>query len=71
VRPSLFYINYEVVIPGKAGIQFINTGFRVKPGMTIEARGLLTQRTSLFLPRSIDGGSKIERIELPFAEFIL
>ena len=35
VRPTLLYINSKAVIPAKAGIQPINTGFRVKPGMTI------------------------------------
>ena len=35
VRPTLLYINSNAVIPAKAGIQPINTGFRVKPGMTI------------------------------------
>ena len=34
VRPTLLYISSEAVIPAKAGIQFRNTGFRVKPGMT-------------------------------------
>jgi hypothetical protein len=31
---TLPYINSEAVIPAKAGIQPVNTGFRVKPGMT-------------------------------------
>jgi len=31
---TLLYINSEVVIPAKAGIQPRITGFRVKPGMT-------------------------------------
>jgi len=43
VRPTLIYIGCEAVIPAKAGIQFRNTGFRVKPGMTIKVKGLLTQ----------------------------
>ena len=46
VRPTLLYINSETVIPAKAGIQFANTGFRAKPGMTIKVKGLLTQYTS-------------------------
>jgi hypothetical protein len=46
VRPTLLYINSEAVIPAKAGIQLRNTGFRVKPGMTIKVKGLLTQYTS-------------------------
>jgi len=33
-RLTLLYINFEGVIPAKAGIQLRNTGFRVKPGMT-------------------------------------
>ena len=45
VRPSLLCMSSEAVIPAKAGIQFINTGFRVKPGMTIKANGLLTVYT--------------------------
>jgi hypothetical protein len=28
----------EAIIPAKAGIHFRNTGFRVKPGMTIKER---------------------------------
>ena len=43
VRPTLLYISPEAVIPAKAGIQFRNTGFRVKPGMTIKVKGLLAQ----------------------------
>ncbi len=43
VRLTLLYISSEAVIPAKAGIQIENTGFRVKPGMTIKAKGLLTQ----------------------------
>ena len=45
VLPTLLYINSETVIPAKAGIQLTNTGFRVKPGMTIKVKGLLTQYT--------------------------
>ena len=48
VRPTLLYISSEAVIPAKAGIQIENTGFRVKPGMTIKVKGLLTQYTSNF-----------------------
>ena len=40
--PTLLYIISQAVIPVKAGIQFRNTGFRVKPGMTNKAKGLLT-----------------------------
>ena len=32
-------------ISAKAGIQIENNGFRVKPGMTIKVKGLLTQYT--------------------------
>jgi len=39
---TLLYKDPRVVIPG-AGIQLITTGFRVKPGMTIKVRRLLTQ----------------------------
>ena len=46
MRPTLLYISSEAVIPAKAGIQLGNTGFRVKPGMTIKVKGLLTQHTS-------------------------
>ena len=45
-RPTLLYMSSEAVIPAKAGIQFKNTGFRVKPGMTIKGKELLTQFTS-------------------------
>jgi hypothetical protein len=38
VNLRLLYINSEVVIPAKAGIQPKNTGFRVKPGMTNKAK---------------------------------
>jgi hypothetical protein len=47
VRPTLLYISSEAVIPAKAGIQFKNTGFQVKPGMTIKVKELLTQYSSL------------------------
>jgi hypothetical protein len=46
VHPTLLYISSEAVIPAKAEIQPGNTGFRVKPGMTIKVKGLLTQYTS-------------------------
>jgi hypothetical protein len=36
------YMSYQVVIPPKGGIQFRNPGFRVKPGMKIKVKGLLT-----------------------------
>ena len=36
VHSTLLYINSEAVIHAKMGIQLTNTGFRVKPGMTIE-----------------------------------
>jgi membrane fusion protein, heavy metal efflux system len=41
VLPTLLYINSEVVIPAKAGIQRRKTGFRVKPGMTIKVKRLM------------------------------
>ena len=47
VRPTLLYISSEAVIPAKAGIQFKDTGFRVKPGMSIKVKELLTQYSSL------------------------
>ena len=47
MRPTLLYINSEPVIPAEAGIQLRNTGFRVKPGMTIKVKGLLTQYTTI------------------------
>jgi hypothetical protein len=51
VHSTLLYINSEAVIPAKTGIQLTNTGFPrikygaslVKPGMTIEVKGLLRQ----------------------------
>ncbi len=46
VRLTLLYINFEAVIPAKAGIQFGKTGFRVKPGMTINGKGFMTHYTS-------------------------
>ena len=45
VRLRLINISPEAVIPAKAGIQPRNTGFRVKPGMTIKGNGLLTRHT--------------------------
>jgi hypothetical protein len=44
---TLFYINSEVVIPAKAGIQLNNTGFRIKPGMTNKAKTFLNHYTSV------------------------
>jgi len=41
VLPTLLYINSEVVIPAKAGIQRRETGFRVKPGMTVKVKRLM------------------------------
>jgi len=41
VRLTLFYINFEGVIPAKAGIQLRNTGFRIKSGMTIKGNGFM------------------------------
>jgi hypothetical protein len=43
VHSTLLHINYETVIPVEMGIQLTNTGFRVKPGMTIEVKELLRQ----------------------------
>jgi len=57
VRLTLLYITYQAVIPAKAGIQFRNPGFRVKPGMTIKVKGFLTHYTNelrLFLKRVIE-----------------
>jgi len=45
---TLFYINFEGVIPAKAGIQVRNTGFRVKPGITIKGKGFMTHYTMEF-----------------------
>jgi hypothetical protein len=42
VNLTLLYINSEAVIPAKPGIHLGKTGFRVKPGMTIKVKGLLT-----------------------------
>jgi hypothetical protein len=41
--PTLLYISRKGVIPAKAGIQIGNTGSRVRPGMTIEVKGILTK----------------------------
>jgi hypothetical protein len=40
---TLLYIYSEVIILAKAGIQFRNNGFRVKPGMTNREKGFLTR----------------------------
>jgi hypothetical protein len=48
VNPTLLYINSEVVIPAKAGIQPRNTGFRVKPGMTNKKKRELNHYTINF-----------------------
>jgi hypothetical protein len=45
VNLTLLYITSEAVIPAKAGIQLINTGFRVKPGMTNKGKRFLTHHT--------------------------
>jgi len=45
--PTLLYNGSKAVIPAKAGIQFKNTGFRVKPGMTNKGKRFLTHYTSL------------------------
>jgi len=55
VRLTLLYITYQAVIPAKAGIQFRNPGFRVKPGMTIKVKGFLTHYTSILL-EGVKGG---------------
>jgi hypothetical protein len=47
VNLTLLYINFEPVIPAKAGIQPRNTGFRVKPGMTNEGKKFLNHYTSI------------------------
>ena len=52
VSPTLLYINSEAVIPAKAGIQLRKIGFRVKPGMTIKVKGLMTHYTRVLLPDS-------------------
>jgi hypothetical protein len=46
---TLLYINFKGVIPAKAGIQLRNTGFRVKPGMTIKGKGFMTHCTGNFM----------------------
>jgi hypothetical protein len=43
MKEELQILNFKrAVIPAKAGIQFKNPGFRVKPGMTIKVKGFLT-----------------------------
>ncbi len=49
VHPTLLYINSEVVIPAKAGIQRRNTGFRVKLGMTIKVKRLMRHSTRYYV----------------------
>jgi|GEM_PF-6402343 len=51
---TLLYIDFRTVIPAKAGIQFKNSGFRVRPGMTNKVKGFLTHRTieKILAPRS-------------------
>ena len=46
VRPTHLYIIARAVIPAKAGIQFRNTGFRVKPGMKSRVKEFLTHYIS-------------------------
>jgi hypothetical protein len=46
VNLTPLYINSEVVIPAKAGIQLRKTGFRVKPGMTNKEKEFMTHYTS-------------------------
>ncbi len=47
VNLTLLYTDSEAVIPAKAGIQFRNTGFRVKPGMTNMGKTFLNHYTSV------------------------
>ena len=51
VSLTILYINSEAVIPAKAGIQFINAGFRVKPGMTNRGKRFLIHRTGIITER--------------------
>jgi hypothetical protein len=51
VSLTLLYITSEAVIPAKAGIQFINAGFRVKPGMTNKGKRFLIHRTGIIAER--------------------
>jgi hypothetical protein len=46
VSLTLLYINSEVVIPAKAGIQLRKTGFLVKPGMTNKEKEFMIHHTS-------------------------
>ena len=55
MRRTLLYISSEAVIPAKAGIQIENTGFRVKPGMTIKVKGLLTHYISCITYFNLNG----------------
>jgi Flp pilus assembly protein TadD len=55
VRLTLLCISSKAVIPAKAGIQLRNTGFRVKPGMTIKVKGLLTHYPSVLVFLLITG----------------
>ena len=72
---TFLYNNLRTVIPVKAGIQVAsgpkgplaqreNTGFRVKPGMTIKVKGLLTQYTRVIknLPARRQGSNFLEKL---------
>jgi hypothetical protein len=43
LRPTLLYISSEAVIPAKAGTQIEKDVFRIKSGLTIKVKRLLTQ----------------------------
>ena len=52
-RLKLLCVNFETVIPTKAGIQLQKTGFRVKPGMTIKKKSFLRHLTIYFRPSAM------------------
>ena len=62
VRRTLLNISSDAVIPAKAGIQIENTGFRVKPGMTIKVKGLLTQYTREYYLHSVKRRKRSRRV---------
>ncbi len=46
---TLLYIDSQIVIPAKAGIQITNTRFRVKPGMTNKAKRFLNHNNRAWI----------------------
>jgi hypothetical protein len=66
---TLLCVNSEVVIPAKAGIQFKNNGFRVKPGMTNKGKGFLSHYTT-WLDAKVFPIAKESFLEVGFHTFL-